>query len=264
MKTTAFAFGVAVTMCGMHAFAQGSPGPQGVPVESPPLPPPSAQPEAPPVVAAPTPGDAPAATERSSKRDMLKFALGVRVGYVADRALDPFANTDALAGVSLGVSRTMFRVDKLALALGVAYDGGGRGTNARGLDAGLAWHRLTVPIEGRFHVLPMLYGFARVAPGAHYTTVRIKDPSAFGTLGADGWSFGTDLSVGASVLLGPHAPTARARVWLTPEVGYMATTAVGLALEPSNRDDPRATAPTRLGSLGMNGPFMRVTADLSF
>lgn len=270
MKNTALSLtiGLAALTCSVHAMAQGAAA------DTPPaLPPPdssgsAATPSAPVAPRSPTPDVATseAGNDLGSKRDFFKVTAGFRVGWVSDSGLDPFATTDALAGVSLGVSRTLWRApgDRLALAAGVAYDGGGRGSNARGLDAGLAWHRFTIPIEGRYHVLPMLYGFARLSPGAHFTTVRIKDPSASGDLGADGWAFATDLSVGASVLLGPHGPRSRARIWLTPEVGYMATSALALALAPTNRDDPRAVAPTELGSLGMNGPFMRVTADASF
>jgi hypothetical protein len=219
-----------------------------------------------PAVAAPPPPSADVASSRSlaSKRDFFKVTAGVRVGFVADPGLDPFAASNALPGLSLGVTRTLIRADRLALAAGVAYDGGVRGDVARAIDAGLAWHRFTVPIEGRYHVLPMLYAFARLAPGAHFTTVRIKDASAPSTLSTDGWSFATDLSVGASVLLGPHVSQSRARLWLTPELGYMATTALDLSLTPTKRDDPRPTAATELGALGMNGPFFRITADVSF
>lgn len=270
MNNTALALtiGLAAITCSVHANAQGAAA------RSPSaLPPPdsSGTADAPPALLAtrsPTPDVATttAGGDLGSKRDFFKVTAGVRVGWVSDSGLDPFATTDALAGVSLGVSRSLWRApgDRLALAAGGAYDGGGRGSNARGLDAGLAWHRFTIPIEGRYHVLPMLYGFARLSPGAHFTTVRIKDPSASGNLGADGWAFATDLSVGASVLLGPHGARSRARIWLTPEVGYMATSALALALTPSDRDDPRVAAPTELGSLGMNGPFMRITADVSF
>ena len=216
---------------------------------------------APPEVPPPSP---PPVIGLGSKRDFIKISAGVRVGYVSDRTFNAFASTDALPGASFAATRTILAKDALALAVGLGWDVAGRGSDARGQDASFVTHRLTVPIEGRYHALPWLYGFVKLAPGAVWAAGTIADASAPNKLAASGWGAAADASLGASVLFGSHAPRARARFWLMLELGWMTTSAIDFAMTPRDRDDPRAFAPTRLGSLGMNGPFFRVSADLSF
>lgn len=260
-----------------------------VPGPVPPSPPPStgaaAAPVAPPTVERAQPASAPSSPSEESpggaepaeepsrvltgelgtKRDSWKMSLGFRVASVGDSTFDAFAKGDALAGVTLAASRTLFGRDRFALAAGLAWDHGGRGSSMRGLAAGLTSERFALPIEARFHPRPLVYGFARVAPGAQLLRFDVTDPSAPSQLRGSAWSFATDLSLGASLLLGPHAaPTRhRARFWLTPEVGVQLATAANLKLEPTDRDDPRPVASTKLGALSTNGVFFRMTLDLS-
>lgn len=269
MKYASLSVTLVVLALAPRAFAQDasleSPGPS--PAIQPVAPAPAAAPVVAPI-ASPSGADQPQSSSRDlgTKRDFFKFTVGFRTAYVTDEGFDRFSARDFLVTGSVGVSRTLLSRDRLALAAGLSYDAGSRKESARDLSTNLGHARALVPIEGRYHLLPFLYGFARVAPGASHTSLSIEDPSAPSPMVLRRWAFATDLSVGASVLLGRHDRPERhvPRFWITPEAGYMFTSAFNLRFTPDERDDPRPTASTKLGTLAMNGGFFKVSADLSF
>ena len=212
--------------------------------------------------------DAASAHALGRKQNFWKLGAGVRVNDVADAGFDPYAKNDVLVQWSMDAQKTLFLYDRFSFSAGVGWDIGGReGADTRGDASGLLVNRLDVPLEGRYHLAPWLYGFLRVAPGAVVARAHVDDASSSTTLTGGGWGFACDASLGASFLLGSHrhAEKRLVRVWLTPEAGWAWSTAIPMRLTPSDRgDDPRAVGETDLGSLALRGPFARLTVAMTF
>lgn len=197
----------------------------------------------------------------------MRFGLGIRVMYAPSAGLDPFSEGDAIGQASLEVSRTLATSGKLSLALGLGWDVGMKRATARGPASGLALHRLSVPVEGRYHLTSWLYGFARVAPGAAILDVHVEDPSAPSHLSDVNAMFSVDGSAGASFLLGGHGPADRkgVRFWATPEVGYGLTTRATPSLTPDSRDDVLGKElGASTGSLSVSGFFFRIGVGFTY
>lgn len=253
------------------AFAQEEPAPAPEPLPAP------APAETTPPPAAPAPlygqplspdaADAPRA-EGPPRNDFVRIGAGLRMGYVDDPGFDTFSKNDVLPSFSLDGTITLLSGKKASLASGVAWDVGGRANGLRGLDASLTVHRLTVPIEGRYHIARGLYAFGRVAPGAAALLARVNDSSAAANLKETSWVFAGDLSLGASVLLGSRRDLDQraARIWITPEVGWSLTSSADLRPAPSRDQEDvlgRDTG-TNLGSVAMNGFFWRASIATTF
>ena len=191
-----------------------------------------------------------------------RFGLGARIGYIPNEGLDPFAKNDVLAQVSIDVSRTLMASGRTSFALGLGWDGVTRGSvTARGQGAELTVHRLSVPLEGRYHITPWLYGFGRVAPGAGILIARVNDAAAPTTLGSTRGVFSLDASAGASFLLIGHGPPDRRRfrLWATHELGYGWTSSASFALGTNSRDEVLGIEePARLGEIALRGFFFRL------
>src|SRR4051812_27080570 len=67
-----------------------------------------------------------------SHQPHIQASLGARVSKVADEGFDPFAASDELAQVSLGVGGTVLRFQRLSVAAVGFWDYGERGSQARG------------------------------------------------------------------------------------------------------------------------------------
>ena len=67
-----------------------------------------------------------------SHQPHVEASLGVRASKVSDAGFDPFANSDELVQVSLGVGGTVLRFQRLSLAAVGFWDYGERGSQARG------------------------------------------------------------------------------------------------------------------------------------
>lgn len=217
----------------------------------------------------PTPiASAPPKSEGPPRFDYLRIGAGLRVGYVATHGFDRFASNDTLLQFSLEATYAFWTSRNLALAIGAAYDVGGRSSDLRGLETNLTVHRLTVPIEGRYHATRGIYGFLRAAPGAAAFVTEIKDPSANGSLTQTPWVFALDASLGASVLLGPHKSFDKrsVHVWITPEVGYAFTTSADLRPKPDRAasDAVGTDASSNFGSLATSGFFWRASLAMTF
>lgn len=195
--------------------------------------------------------------------------MGVRAGRIDDAGFDPFANNSQLWQYSLTATRTLLATRRFSFAAGASWDVGQRDdTEARGFQTGIAVHRLSVPLEARFHAATWLYVFGRVAPGADYRKAWITDPSSpSAELDSSAWAPAADFSLGASFLAGPqgkpdsHVP----RFWFSPELGYAWSGATDLTFSPKGSDvDPQPTGTTNLGELALRGPFARMSVELSF
>lgn len=203
------------------------------------------------------------------RKPRVRLAMGPRVSYIRTSGFDAYAKDDVLAQWSLEGTLTLLEGARTSLAVGLGYDVGARNATSRGLETSFTLHRLSVPIEGRAHLRPWVYLFARVAPGAGLGLVRAKDPGAPSDLkGTVGFASG-DLSAGASFLFGPHSHPSRrmVRIWGTPELGYGVTTRPRVSVSPSGRDPEDvlgADAPTNLGALAVSGFFFRLSLAATF
>ncbi|MEO8875253.1 MAG: hypothetical protein ABI461_06690 [Polyangiaceae bacterium] len=207
--------------------------------------------------------------KHDTRESFWKIGMGIRAGRIDDPGFNSFANNSQLWQYSLAASRTLFASHRFSFAAGAAWDVGQRDdSQTRGLEAGIVVHRLTIPLEARFHAATWLYGFARVAPGADYRKAWVNDPSAStGELDSSAWAFATDFSLGASFLMGPHGkPQSHSpRFWLTPEFGYAYATSTDLSLAPKGAaGDPQQIGTTDIGALALRGPFVRASIELSF
>lgn len=236
-------------------------------------PPPSAAPLAPPAPPEPAPqatkpAEQPLPTPEGPPRyDLVRIDVGGRVGYVKDSAYDAFATNDTLAQFSIDGTYPVYAKGKLVLGAGLGWDYGGRSDGLRGFSSSMKAHRFSVPLEARWHAVPGLFAFGRLAPGAALVVASVDNGGA--EVSGSSWAFSTDASVGASILLGPRShwdQRKSPRFWLTPEVGYGFTTNASLALGRGReaKDLLGSDEDVRLRSLSLSGVFWRLAVTTTF
>ncbi len=197
------------------------------------------------------------------------FDLGLRTTFVADSGFDPYSTDNRLGQSTLGLSRTTHVFGAWSFAPGIRWDTGTSSATARGADAALTVHRLSLPLELRNHLTRGIYAFGRLAPGATSARQKITDASLSEPLTASSWLLSADASLGASfnVLSFSSDPTSHApRIWLTPEIGYAWSTATSKTMSPSvGGDDPRQFGETILArSVVLRGAFFRAALTMTF
>jgi len=236
-----------------------------------------------PPVATPTPvADRPAAEPPRAgtpRYDLIKVGGGMRFDYVGGSAFDSFADSNLLPNLSLDATYPVLVQGKVAIGAGLGYTVGGRDESLRGMKTSLLVHRLQVPIEGRYHFVPGVFGFIKAAPGAVALATSLQDPSSPSTLSDTAWAFSVDASVGAGILLGPRTYTAQGgtgpnadreartfRIWAIPEIGYGFTTKANLDLRPDRdaKDALGSDERTALAPLGLTAFFWRLSLATTF
>lgn len=197
----------------------------------------------------------------------LRFEIGTRQAFIANPGLDAFARHNELGQASLSLSRVVLTRGRFAFAPGLAWDYGETSADVRGSASSLSVHRLSVPLEGRFSILPQLYAYARVAPGAVALSAEVKDTSAPGTLVRSAWLPSIDASAGATYRLFTIADVRNRPLdlWIAAEGGYGWTRSTDLVMTPDLADgDPRRTGGVDLGSIALRGAFVRAAVALTF
>jgi hypothetical protein len=203
----------------------------------------------------------------SSHQPHIQASLGVRASRVASAGFDPFADSDELIQVSLGVGGTVFRLQRWSLAAVGFWDYGTRSSRARGAATSLDVHRLSLGPELRYHLLTPLYVFAHVLPAAAYSKASLADSVALATRSTHDWSYGADFALGAAFeVYGERREVRlRPRLWAIAEGGYGYLGSTQLRLEPeAGQGAPERTAAVELGTLSLAGPYLRVSAAVSF
>jgi hypothetical protein len=194
--------------------------------------------------------------------------LGFRVAKISSEGFDPFADSDELAQFSVGLGRTIVTAGNLSLAGLFLYDVGGRSNEARGATTDLTVHRLTLGIEGRYHFIRQLFVFGRVAPGTIHSIAALEDVSTIvSNQSARNWVFATDLSAGAMFELTGFPGNQKKRrpnLWITFEGGYGIAGKSELSMTPDDDSGPERAEPIELGTLALNGPFMRGAFVLTY
>ncbi len=203
----------------------------------------------------------------SAHQPHLEASLGVRASKVSDAGFDPFADSDELVQVSLGLGGTVLRWQRVSLAAVGFWDYGERGSTARGAQSSIGVHRLTVGPELRYHVLTPLYVFAHVLPAFAHSTASLDDSLTNAPRSAQHWSYGADFALGAGCeVYGEHnSDWRRPRLWVIAEGGYGYLDSTKLRLAPeAGQGAPERTASVDLGSLSLAGPYVRLSAAVSF
>jgi hypothetical protein len=203
----------------------------------------------------------------SAPMEAFRVSGGVKVGYVSTRGFDTFADSNTLPQFSIDGTYMFWSRGRLGLAAGLGYDVGNRGDSLRGLDTSLTTHKFLVPLEARAFVTPWLWGFGKVAPGAALLVASINDPSSPHKLAGSGWAFATDLSAGATFVIGPRREDKRTpRFLVTPEIGYSLTTAASLGPNPGRDENELlgADANTNVQPVALSGFFWRTTVGVAF
>lgn len=193
---------------------------------------------------------------------------GVRNTFVKDAAYDPYSSNDAFTQWSVGMARTTVVRGSFSFAPGFRWDVGSSSSTARGAVTNLLGHRLTIPLEARYHEAKWLYFFGRVAPGAMYQRSRVTDAALSEPMVDSGWVPASDFSLGASLRFASFSddPASRApRFWLTPEVGYSWSGRTSAALSPKTEaDDPRAFGTLSMTGATLRGAFFRINVTSTF
>lgn len=196
-----------------------------------------------------------------------QVSLGPRVSRVSDPGYDPFADSDDLAQVSVGLGATVLRYQRFSFAGVGFWDYGARSSTARGAITSLDVHRLSIGPEARYHLLTPLYVFVHVLPAFAHSSASLDDGTAGATRYARHWQYGVDSGAGAAFeLYGMRSgESLRPRLWVIGEGGYGYLGSSKLVLQPeSNGGAPERTAPVDLGSLSLSGPYLRISGAVSF
>ena len=204
---------------------------------------------------------------RSASQPRLEASLGARVSKVGSAGYDPFASSDELLQASVGVGVTLFRQERLSLAGVGFWDFGSRSATARSADASLTVHRLSVGPELRFRVLQPMSLFVHVLPAFAHAQASLADGVAQSTRVAGHWSAGVDGALGAAFDLytAPGASSIRPHLLVIAEAGYGYLGSTRLKLTPeAGQGAPERTAAVDLGSLSLAGPYLRISAAVSF
>ncbi|HEX3850065.1 MAG TPA: hypothetical protein VHW01_03815, partial [Polyangiaceae bacterium] len=151
-----------------------------------------------------------------SHQPHLEASLGARVSKVADAGYDPFADSDELAQVSLGLGGTLFAHDRFSLAAVGFWDYGTHSGEARGAQTSLVVHRSSVGPELRYQLIPPLYVFVHALPAFAHSAATLDDGVAAATRSAEHWSYGLDGAAGAAVeIYGKRSGESwRPRLWV--------------------------------------------------
>jgi hypothetical protein len=218
-------------------------------------------------VAAPTLAQEPAPAPAPSHAELLRLEIGARQAFIADPGFDAFAQHNEFGQLSIAASHPIFARGRFTLAPGLAWDYGMAEASVRGSPSSLTVHRVSIPIEARFSLLPQLYVFTRVAPGAAHANAEVKDASAPAPLVRGAWIASLDASAGATYRL-LTLTDLRGRpldMWLSADGGYGFSRSTELTLSPDLADgDPRRTGAADLGALSLRGAFFRVAAAFTF
>jgi hypothetical protein len=194
--------------------------------------------------------------------------IGARVGRFTSPGLDPFAASDEVAQISLGLGGTVLTAGNFSLAGLFLYDAGGRSGTARGAASDLTIHRLTLGAEGRYHFFRQLFAFGRVAPGALHSIASIDDDWGVENRAARNWVFAADLSAGAMFELAGWVGNSRKRrpsAWISFEGGYGYAGETELTMTPDEPGNgPERGEPVELGPLALSGPFLRTALVVTY
>jgi hypothetical protein len=201
-------------------------------------------------------------------RTMWRVEMGYRGSFVTNAGYNPFSTDDYFSQFSVAASRTLLTEGRLSFAPGVSWDYGSAGASARGDGTSFSMQRITVPLEGRFHLGSWGYAFVRGAPGVALQRVEVDESTSPAPLAKTAWQFATDVSAGYAWLAWRGSSAGlEPGLWLQGDAGYgwVAGERLSLAADlPSSSPQGDRVSGIDLGTLTMRGAFFRLAAAVSF
>lgn len=195
------------------------------------------------------------------------LGIGLRETFVTSKGYDPFSTDNVLPQFSLNLGRAFYASGPLSFAGMLVWDYGSTKASARGTDASLRVHRLTVGAEARYHLLRRLYVFGRVAPGALRSDATLHDQVVGVDRTAGAWVFASDFSAGSAFEFAGDARGASThpRGFIGVDGGYSWASASKLDLDAkSSASTPARLESWNFGDLALRGAFLRLTATVTY
>lgn len=200
----------------------------------------------------------------------IDVSAGFRVVGTPDDGLQPFLVDPVLADVFVRGGMAFAVTDRIAFAPHLELGAAGTSATVREMSSELDKVHLSLGLEGRYHFIHRMFGYARVAPGLEFVSARIGSATESGVLvNDDKWpgsvAFQLDAAVGASLrLFGPDDGRERnPRLWAFAEGGYRVSGAHTLSMVIEG-DGPRRAVPIELSPLDFSGGFFSTGLMASF
>jgi hypothetical protein len=200
-------------------------------------------------------------------QDHFHLDFGIRASFIPNGGYNLFSKDDDLTQISLSAGRTVFAMGDTSFAASVLYDWGPSESQARGADTSLHVNRLSVGLEGRYHLFRRLYVFGRLAPGALRFDADLEDGGADVRRESGAWLFSADIGGGAAfeVVGEPRGLSKRPRGFLLADGGYGWTSSSSLEFMPAEGAQPPARLqPLELGELAFRGGYFRIAAAITY
>lgn len=193
------------------------------------------------------------------------LTLGLRVGFLRDAGLDPFASTDTLGQSALAASGTVWARAPFSIAATAGWDYGSRSDQARGINSKLDVHRVSAGARAGWDIAGAMTAYVRVAPGAMHLVGTLDDTTTGVTQSARPWTWSLDLAGGVMVpivnLGSSNFPVQFLGIF---EGGYGFAGRADLAFTPNLPDgDRRRVTSTSLPSFSPHGGYFSFGVGLA-
>jgi hypothetical protein len=200
-------------------------------------------------------------------QDHLHLGFGIRTSFIPNEGYDLFSKDNDLVQISLSFGRTVLAMGDTSLDASIIYDWGPSVSTVRGAETSIDVHRVSLGLEGRYHLFRRLYFFGRLAPGAVRFDADLQDGGADVLRESGDWLFSADLGAGAAFeFIGePRGMSNRPRGFLVADGGYGWTTSSSLDfVAAEGQPAPARLEPLELGELALRGGYFRVAASITY
>jgi opacity protein-like surface antigen len=197
-----------------------------------------------------------------SQRHVMMYGA-IRNVFVLGGGYEPYAERAMLWSFMLGGSGTILTDGPFSFALGGSWEIASSDSHARGTATSISVHRLTVAPEARYNFSRRFLAYGRLGVGGGYLRASLQDPAGGTQRTGDGVLVTTDPGVGVAVQLSSTRKSEQSapRFWLAADGGYLWSSSADLELEGD--DTPQRSAPIRLETLSLHGPYARLIAALT-
>jgi hypothetical protein len=214
-------------------------------------------------------GDQVTPPPRPPRRQFISLGFGVRAAVIEGKGLDPYAEDDGMAMLTLFGTVTPWPTRPLSLHIAFEWDFGASASTARGIVSRMEVHRLALGLELRYLPISRISLFARAMPSAIHAGGTIEDASFVDHLEANAWTWGLDATAGAAARVAAFgdAESPSASMWIGLDMGYRFAAAAAMRLRPgglSEEDRGRRFSEVPMADLDLSGFVGRLTGSVSF
>ena len=221
--------------------------------------------EAPPIPAFSADSAPVLAPSSNANRPRLTVDGGFRMTIVDDSGFDPYATNDVLPSLSVAAGLLPFDSGKMSFGFGAEYTIGGHSAVARGANASLTIHHVSLGFVGRYAVSERLAFGARVAPGLDYLLASLDDASSDRVLGADAFTWVVDATAGLTLTMARPDADGAMGLYFVADAGYIFAGKADMVFSPeTDSEEPRNFGTTTLPRLRPAGFTNRFALSLSF